>query len=333
MIDFLTTSDVVILSIATLILGMYVLIKGGDWTIDAAVDIARHYGISPLLIGFTIVAFGTSLPELIASVNANLKGTPGLAVGNVIGSNIANLLLIGGASALVVPIVANIKALRNDLIAMAAATLGWFGVLIYLSVDLWVGMTAIGLLIAYVVYQYKLAKHGELPKKPIIEMEKEAEKKTFHDYKKSFFMLLGGLVALAIGAELLIRGSVTTARIIGVSDGVIGLTIVALGTSLPELTTCISAALKRQSDMIIGNLVGSNVFNLMMILGSMGIIKTYGLDAGGDSLLTQDFPIMIAVTALFTIWLLAFKKINRPIGVIFVLAYIAYMGMLAIQTI
>ena len=124
--EFVNEFDVVIFSLATLLLGMFILVKGGDWTIDGAVEIARHYGMPPLLVGFTIVAFGTSLPELIASINANLKGAPGLAVGNVIGSNIANLLLIGGVSAMITPLIGNLRALRNDLIMLVIATCGGF---------------------------------------------------------------------------------------------------------------------------------------------------------------------------------------------------------------
>ena len=128
--EFLSQTDVIILAVGTLILGMAILVKGGDWTIDGAVEIARYYGMPPLLVGFTIVAFGTSLPELIASINANLKGAPGLAVGNVVGSNIANLLLIGGVSAMMAPLIGNMRAIRNDLIMVSIVTLLWFYLLL-----------------------------------------------------------------------------------------------------------------------------------------------------------------------------------------------------------
>jgi cation:H+ antiporter len=146
-------------------------------------------------------------------------------------------------------------------------------------------------------------------------------------------MVLGGLVGLALGAELLIRGSVTTAQILNVPDAVIGLTIIAIGTSLPELTTCAIAALKRESDVIIGNLVGSNFFNLMMILGSMGIVKAYDMREGANlNMLHQDGVIMIGVTAAFILTLMIFKKIPRTIGALFVLAYVGYMVLLAYQS-
>ena len=146
-------------------------------------------------------------------------------------------------------------------------------------------------------------------------------------------MVLGGLIGLALGAELLIRGSVTTAQILNVPDAVIGLTIIAIGTSLPELTTCAIAALKRESDVIIGNLVGSNFFNLMMILGSMGIVKVYDMREGANlSMLHQDGVIMIGVTAVFILTLTVFKKIPRLMGALFVLAYAGYMVLLAYQS-
>lgn len=330
--EFVTEFDVVILSLATLLLGMFILVKGGDWTIDGAVEIARHYGMPPLLVGFTIVAFGTSLPELIASINANLKGTPGLAVGNVIGSNIANLLLIGGVSAIITPLLGNLRALRNDLIMLALASVGWVYALTTLPITAAIGGTAIGILIGYIVLQYRLTKQGVIPADIVLDMESKAEEDAPVSHKKAILMVLGGLVGLAVGAELLIRGSVTTARILNIPDSIIGLTIIAIGTSLPELTTCAIAAMKKQTDVIIGNLVGSNVFNLMMILGSMGIVKFYDIRVSEVSMLGQDAMIMIAVTAVFIATLMFFKRIPRWVGMVFVMAYVAYLVVLALQS-
>lgn len=331
--EFLTQTDIIILSIGTLLLGMIVLVKGGDWTIDGAVEIARRHGMPPLLVGFTIVAFGTSLPELIASVNANLKDTPELAIGNVIGSNVANILLIAGFSAILMPLKANLNSLRNDLIMLALASIFWAVLLFLFPIGMVIGATALGLLIGYVILQYKLAQRGERPVEPFLEMEKTAEEHAPGNSRRSIFLVIGGLIGLAVGAELLIRGAVTTARILNVPDGVIGLTIIAIGTSLPELTTCVIAALKRQSDVILGNLVGSNVFNLMMILGSMGMIKTYDIRLTESSLLSQDVLIMLGVTAVFILTLLVFKKIPRWVGLIYTLAYCGYMVLLTVQSI
>jgi len=331
--EFLSNSDVMVLALGTLILGMAILVKGGDWTIDGAVEIARHYGMPPLLVGFTIVAFGTSLPELIASINANLKGTPGLAVGNVIGSNIANLFLIGGVSAMIAPLVANIRDLRNDLMMVSLISIIWIYVLFTMPVGLAVGAGALGVLIGYIILQYHMAKSGTVDASNVLEAEQKAEDKAPVNHKKSLLMVMGGLIGLALGAELLIRGAVTTAQILSVPDAVIGLTIIAIGTSLPELTTCAIAALKRESDVIIGNLIGSNVFNLMMILGSMGVVKAYDMRHGDNlAMIHQDGLIMIGVTAAFILTLVIFKKIPRAVGIVFVLAYAAYMVLLAIQS-
>lgn len=330
--DFLTQTDVIILALATLLAGMVILVKGGDMTIDGAVEIARHYGMPPLLVGFTIVAFGTSLPELIASMNANLKDTPSLAVGNVIGSNIANLLLIGGVSALITPLIADLKGLRNDFIMLALASVIWMYLLSTMPVDMAVGATTIGVLIGYVILQYQLAKRGEVPVEPILDMEQTAEEKAPADHKKAVMLLVFGLIGLAVGAELLIRGSVTTARILNIPDSIIGLTIIAIGTSLPELTTCALAAMKKQTDMIIGNLVGSNVFNLMMILGSMGMVKTYDIRATEATMLSQDAGIMLGSTAAFIICLVLFKRLPRFVGGLFAIAYFAYMILLVMQS-
>lgn len=329
--DFLSQTDVLILAFASLILGMGILVKGGDWTVDGAIKIARHYGMPPMLVGFTIVAFGTSLPELIASVNANLKGVPDLAVGNVIGSNIANLLLIGGVSAVIIAIPAQIKSIRNDLIMVSVASIAWIVALLYFPIDMMIGLASLGLLIGYLAFQYHQAQKGEI--KPAIIIDDIVTNVDTSDYKKSFILVIAGLIGLALGAELLIRGSMTAARILNVPDGIIGLTIIALGTSLPELTTCVIAALKKEGDVILGNIIGSNVFNLMMILGSMGLVTTYDMkDDEQRSLIIQDGTIMLVVTALFIITLLIFKKIPRLVGGLFACLYFAYMMILTLQS-
>ena len=187
-------------------------------------------------------------------------------------------------------------------------------------------------MLPYIVFQYNVTKNTGEGAAHLLEMERDATERAPVNHKKAVMMVMAGLLGLALGAELLIRGSVTTARILNVPDSIIGLTVIALGTSLPELTTCAVAAMKRQVDVIIGNLVGSNVFNLMMILGSMGIIKAYDMRVGEASMLHQDLPIMLGVTAVFIITLIIFKKIPRSVGLIFTLAYIGYMVLLTYQS-
>jgi cation:H+ antiporter len=329
--DFLTTNDVLILSIATLLLGMAILVKGGDWTIDGAVEIARHYGMPPLLVGFTIVAFGTSLPELIASINANMNDMDGLAVGGMVGSNISNILLVGGVCAFVTPLIANIKSIRNDMIMLAGVSIVWAYMLAYMEINAAIGFVTIGALIAYIGIQYHLASKGDIPAADVLNAE-QLHEGVAPSNKAAILMTLGGLLFLAIGAELLIRGAVTTARIIGIRESVIGLTIVALGTSLPELTTCVLAAMKRQGDIVIGNIIGSNIFNLMMVLGGIALIQPYEVFSDERSLIMQDTPIMLGVTALLILTLLVFKRVPRIVGGLFASAYIAYIILLAYQS-
>ncbi|PCH99171.1 MAG: sodium:calcium antiporter [Alphaproteobacteria bacterium] len=323
--EFLSQTDVIILAIATLLLGMAILVKGGDLTINGAVEIARHYGMPPLLVGFTIVAFGTSLPELIASINANMNGMDGLAVGGMIGSNISNILLVGGVCAFITPLVANVKSLRNDMIMLAGVTAIWSYMIAYFEINMVIGCITIGLLIAYIFIQYTLSKNCE-------HTESEACEGPNMSKKKALTITFIGLICLAIGAELLIRGAVTTARIIGIRESVIGLTIVALGTSLPELTTCAMAAMKKQGDMVIGNIIGSNIFNLMMVLGGIAFVQPYEVFSDERSLIEQDAPIMLGATAAFILVLLFFKNIPRIIGGLFAFAYIAYIILLAYQS-
>jgi cation:H+ antiporter len=332
LMEFLTQSDIVIFALATMIFGMAILVKGGDLTIDGAVVLARHYGMPPLLVGFTIVAFGTSLPELIASLNANMNGMPSIAVGGMIGSNISNILLVGGVCAFITPLVIKASELRNDFIMLSLVTVVWSFMLMTMPITPIVGIVAIGLLLAYVVLQYKLATTGQNNAKALIEAEEEIESHAPSNHKPAVIMVLCGLVGLAIGAELLIRGAVTTARIIGIRESVIGLTIVALGTSLPELTTCALAAMKKQGDMIIGNIIGSNIFNLMMVLGGITFVAKYDITTTEPTVINQDIPIMIGVTALFIMILLAFKKLPRWAGAMFAVGYVTYIGMLAYQS-
>lgn len=328
--NFLTQTDVTILSLATLILGMGILVKGGDWTIDGAVSLARHYGMPPLLVGFTIVAFGTSLPELIASINANINGMPAIAVGGMIGSNISNILMVGGVCAFITPLIVRTADLRNDFIMLSIVTLAWSYILATTTVHPIIGFICIGLLIAYVFIQYTFAKKGQKNAEALIKDEIN-EAPELNKKRASLYIFIG-LIGLAIGAELLIRGAVTTARIIGIRESVIGLTIVAIGTSLPELTTCAMAAIKKQTDMIIGNIIGSNIFNLMMVLGGIAIIKPYNIIGSDPMVIAQDVPVMIGVTTAFILTLIIFKKLPRIIGGIFATLYIGYIMLLAYQS-
>jgi len=310
-----------ILSLGALGFGMYLLFKGGDWTIDAAVYVARKFGVSPLVIGFTIVAFGTSLPELLVSVNANLTGSPGIAIGNVIGSNIANILFVIGVTAFFATLAASKKEILRDMIVMMLATVWMMYLMTSGAISVVAGGGMIGILLLYVIWQYWMASKGKI----------EVEEPEIPEYKNLFmaFIFLGlGLASIALGAEFLVRGAKTAASIIGVPEDVIALSVIAIGTSLPELSTCVVAAMKKQTDIIIGNILGSNVFNILMIVGATALVKPIDNTAIAAQVVSLDMWVMFGVSALFSVLLLTYGKINKVIGGIFFAGYVCYIGLI-----
>jgi len=313
----LSNLELFILAIGAMGLGTVLLIRGGDWTIDAAVYIARKMGISPLVVGFTIVAFGTSLPELLVSINANMKDSAGIAVGNVLGSNIANILLVIGASAAVSVLVTDPKSVRRDLVAMILATCLMIGLFFTGGITQTAGLGMIVLLLGYVFWQYRSAKNGEIEAEDLEEPEFE---KNIHAY----LFLIGGLVFVALGAEFLVRGAQVSATILGVPEAVIALSLIAIGTSLPELSTCIAAARKKQSDIIIGNIIGSNFFNIMMILGTASMFKSIEIAKMGQEVMTRDIWVVLAVTLVFSLTLFFVGKIGRISGFVYLVLYCVY---------
>lgn len=319
MID-LTTLELFILATGALGLGIVMLLKGGTWTIDAAVYVARKVHMSPMLIGFTIVAFGTSLPELIVSVNANLTGLPGIAIGNVIGSNIANILLVLGATATVTTLVVIPRDILRDSVMMILATILMTVLILDDQISRLAGFGMVGVLLAYVVWQYRLAKSGK------IKIEVDVEDSDYKNMWVAIGFLLFGLAFIALGAEFLVRGAKVCAEIIGVPDAVIGLSIIALGTSLPELSTCVIAAMRRQTDLIIGNILGSNVFNILMILGVASMVKPITGGQLAEQVAKVDIWVVLAVSTVFALLLFFYRKIDRAVGIVFILLYILYIA-------
>lgn len=319
MID-LTTLELFILATGALGLGIIMLLKGGTWTIDAAVYVARKAHMSPMLIGFTIVAFGTSLPELIVSVNANLTGLPGIAIGNVIGSNIANILLVLGATATVTTLVVVPRDIVRDSVVMILATVLMTVLILDDQISRLAGIGMVGVLLAYVIWQYRLAKSGK------ITVEVDVEDSDYKNVWMAVSFLFLGLVFIALGAEFLVRGAKVCAEIIGVPDAVIGLSIIALGTSLPELSTCVIAAMRRQTDLIIGNILGSNVFNILMILGVASIVKPIAGGQIAEQVAKVDIWVVLAISVIFALLLFFYRKIDRAVGIVFILLYILYIA-------
>ncbi len=297
--------------------GLVILWKAADLLVVGAVGLAQQFGVSPLVIGLTIVAMGTSAPEVAASIAAAVRGAGDIAVGNVYGSNIANLALVGGLAAMIRPISIQRQTLRREIPAMLIVALMLWPVLHNLSLS---RAEAIGLLAVFfglIVITVRAAKRdAEVQKKNNTGTQEH------HGLKHIIFIIIG-LAGLALGADMTVRGAVVIGRQIGLSEAVIGLTIVAIGTSLPELATCIVASIKAQHDISIGNLVGSNIFNTLLVTGTAGTIRPFEVAkrlAAGN-----DYWIMIAVSAAFAIFaVIGRRTISRLAGSVLLIIYIVY---------
>lgn len=318
----LSTYELFVLSAGAMAFGLYLLIKGGDWMIEGAVFLAKSTGLSPLFIGATIISFGTSVPELFTSVNANLSGYPGIALGNVLGSNVANILLVLGATAFFFNVTANPRHLAKDLGMMLVATAILTVGMLTDSFSRSFGLGMFAILVTFVYYQYKtdslpLEDDDDADDAPMIETMKGA-----------VLVLLGGVIALAVGSELLVQGAVQTGTALGVPEAVIGMTVVAFGTSLPELSTCIAAARKQSVGLILGNIIGSNTFNILSIVALTAAIQPLAVD---PVLLGMELWATIAVTILFAVWMISVGKLTKPMGVVMMIAYVAFIAVQYLQ--
>lgn len=309
------------LDLTYLAAGLILLFLGGEALVRGAVSIAARFGMPPLIIGLTIVGFGTSMPELLVSLKAAFDGAPDIAVGNVVGSNTANILLILGVAAVICPIPTAIPGIRRDL-AMVTLVAAFTLVLGYLGhVSRLMGGAMFVTLCAYL---FCAAVYGK---------KEEAEEDDEHaPVPMPLWMQLayiaGGLAGLVIGADLLVRGATSIARGYGISEAVIGLTIVAVGTSLPELATSAIAAFRRHSEIAIGNVLGSNIFNIIGILGATAVFHPVAI---APSIASFDIPLMLGVTVLLALMLLGLKSINRLAGAAFLVFYTGYCGYLFTQ--
>lgn len=292
--------------------GLIGLFFGGEALVRGSVGVARRMAIPPLLIGLTVVGFGTSTPELLVSVQAALGGVPDIAVGNIVGSNIANILLIVGLTSLVWPIRVSGGTLRRDTAVMLAAAIALVPIFAMGEIGRFPGAVLVLGLVGYLIWVYL---------QPGDAVDDDADTSVPSSMLISALWVLGGFVVLMFGARFLVDGSVSIARGFGISEAFIGLTIVAVGTSLPELATSIIAAFRRQSEIAIGNIVGSNIFNVLGILGVTALIKPVPV---ADRFLTFDLPIMIAASLALTALLLTRPIIGRGIGLVVLIAYVTY---------
>ena len=301
-------------------LGLIGLLFGGDFLVKGAVGLAQRIGISPLIVGLTIVAFGTSAPELLISLDAALGGSGGLAVGNVVGSNVANVLLVLGVPALIAPVDCGQRGAGRTIFFLIGVSvlfvfLMWDGTISRLDAGL-----LFTLLIVFLVQQ-GLQARSEASDDLAAELEDEVGDVPQEWWRIAAFTL-GGLVLLPVGARLTVDSAVEIAQAIGVTEEVIGLTIVAIGTSLPELATGIMAARQNESSVAIGNVIGSNFFNIAAIMGITGLVVP--LPVGGH-MLQFDVWVMLAVTALLAVVAFSHYCIGRWTGLALALLYVAYL--------
>lgn len=315
--------------------GLVLLVLGGELLVRGAVQVATRFGVSPLVIGLTLVGFGTSTPELVTSVQAALSGSPGIAYGNIVGSNIANILLILGASAVLAPIVVSSGALKRDSAVMVAVAVVFAVTAALMPLGRPVGILFVAALAFYVFTAFRQERqrpaddHGAVFDKAVAAQEVDpglvpAERPT-RPVAVSVAVAVGGLVLVVLGGYFLVDGAVTLARSLGISETVIGLTIVAVGTSMPELVTSIMASIRRQADVAFGNIVGSNIYNILGIGGVTALIAPTEVP---PEIVRFDNLVMIAASLLLVALAYTGKRISRWEGGLLVALYIGYVAWL-----
>jgi len=306
------------------IVGFVFLVWGADRFVHGAAATARNLGISPMIIGLTIVGIGTSAPEILVSAIAAWQGNPALGVGNALGSNITNIALVLGATALITPLLVKSETLRREYPVMFSIMLLALVLLIdgeMSRLDGWILMLGLGLMILWMVLQGLRRDHDPM------EAEYEQEIPRIST-SRALLWLAVGMILLLGSSRALVWGAVNIAHALGISDLIIGLTVVAVGTSLPELAASVISALRKEPDIAIGNVIGSNMFNLLAVLGLPGVIMPHALE---PEVLSRDFPYMIGLSIALFAMAYGFKgdgRLNRWEGLLLLLAYFAYLGWL-----
>lgn len=311
--------------------GLVALVLGAGWLVRGAAKLALSFGISPLVVGLTVVAFGTSAPELAVSAGAVLDGKVDIAIGNVVGSNILNVLLILGASAVITPLVVHLQLIRQEVPIMIAASVALLLMMLDGVVATWESALLVGAMVIYTVFLVWQSRRQSASADAEFEGEVDLNSTWDRHWSVQLGLILLGLVALVTGSHFLVEAAVTTAKQWGVSDMVIALTIVALGTSLPEIATSVTAALKGQRDMAVGNVVGSNTFNILGCLGISGMLSTSGLVVA-ESVIHFDAWVMLAVALACLPIFISGREIARWEGVVFLLYYAAYTAYLILAS-
>lgn len=300
-----------LIAIILLVIGFALLVKGADWFVDGAAGIAARFGIPQLVIGLTIVAMGTSAPEAAVSITAALSGNAGITIGNIVGSNILNVLLILGVTAVITNVAVQHSTVKWEmpfmhLITIVLAVLGFTGGAIVFGE----GIVLWGLFLIYLGYLFYMAKNGNA--------EEETEKML--PLWKQLLMLVVGICCIVFGSDLTVDNATVIAETFGVDERLIGLTIVAFGTSLPELVTSVTAARKGKADIAIGNIVGSNIFNILFVVGTTALITPVVFETG----FLVDFAVALAAGLLLWFGVMKEHQLKRPVGIVMLIAYAVY---------
>lgn len=306
--------------IVFLIIGMVLLVKGADYFVDGASSLAKILGVSALIIGLTIVSFGTSAPEASVSVFSQIRDSSDISLGNVIGSNIFNTLVVLGLSAIFAPIAVHFNLVKREIPFMIGVTVFLFLLSLFFNGEYQYALLRIEgivLLILFIFYLYMNYVNAKQGKEVTIEIEEVVDPVPL---KQSIILLIVGMVMIIIGGEFVVYGAKSAAIHIGVSEAMVGLTIVALGTSLPELVTSVVAARKNENEIALGNVIGSNIFNVLFILGLGSTIKP--MEIRSEALV--DFIILIVITLVISFSIFKYRKIDKKQGIIYLAVYVAY---------
>lgn len=300
--------------------GIVLLFLGGEGLVRGAVSLASRLGISPLVVGLTVVGFGTSAPELVVSVGAALEGVPDLAVGNVVGSNIANILLILGVAAVITPLAVQAQVFHRDGMIMLASMVAVLALAQTGIIERWAGALLFAGLIAFLAFAYLAGRRDAAAAAAYAAEAEEVAEEGMGTGKAALFVAVG-IAVLVLGAHLLVEGASEIARAFGVPDAIIGLTLVAVGTSLPELATSAVAALRKHTDVAVGNVIGSNIFNVLGILGVTAMVSPLPV---AERMATLDMWIMLGIAAAAMVCLRTGWKVSRPEGAVALVLYGAY---------
>ena len=324
-----------LLNLVFFVIGFLMLYYGASWLVKGSSSLARNLGLTPLVIGLTVVAFGTSAPELFISVVSSIKDKSMIAVGNVVGSNICNIALVLGLAAFIHPIKSNSSVFRRDIPIMLGVSLYLLLISLNSKIGRLEGASLFGGIILYICFNYYIAlkeSKQELKSDSVAFAHAVGKIEHVTSRTRQIVWITVGIIGVVVGAEVLIDSAVAIMKVFNVSEKFIGLTIVALGTSLPELATSVVAALKKEMDISIGNLVGSNVFNILSVLGAASLIRPIPIPGGFiNSGLLVDYLVMIFVG--FLPWLMMKKNciITRKDGVILLVCYAVYVAYLILK--